>query len=153
MILSSTKNRKKTGQAMAEFVILTPLLLFILLAGFKLFDLALKAQKLEMASYYAARLYSKHSIRGVRRGTIYNYTTEKNKVLNETVKPRIYKYLNTENVQITNETENKIKLKWPVTIAVSIAGFTYSKEIVLQAYAEMENDPLEYAGGRNADDE
>ena len=148
-----TKIKNKSAQSLIEFVILMPILLFILLASFNLFELALKSQKLEMASYYAGRLYSKYSIRGVRRGSIYNYLTEKNKVLDEVVKPRVYKYLGTEDVQITNETGNQIKLKWPVKLSFGIAGLSYTKDIVLEAYAEMENDTLEYGGGRNADDD
>lgn len=147
-------NKKKLGQAMIEFVILAPLMLFILLASYNLFDLALKAQKLEMASYYAGRLYSKYSIRGVRRGSIYNYLDKRGRILTEIIKPRIYKYLGTEKVEITNETGTQIKLKWPITLSFGIPGFySYSKEIVLESSCEMENDPLEYGGGRNAEDD
>ncbi len=144
--------KNKKAQALVEFIFLAPLLLFIFMAGFKFYDIAIKSQKLEMASYYAVRLYSKYSIRGVSKGSIYNYLDKKERVMNEIVKPRVYKYLGTNEIQVTIENGNEIKLVWPVELSFGVPGLVFTKKIELKAVGAIENDPLEYGGGRNADD-
>jgi hypothetical protein len=143
--------KKIKAQALTEFVVLVPILLFIAVGVVKLVDVAFKAQKLEMASYYAARLYSKHIVRGIKRGTVIAFEQKKSKVMNEVVKPRVYNYLGTEDVDITND-GNKIDLEWEIPLKLQLLGFSLSKTITLKASSEMENDPLVYGGGRNADD-
>lgn len=143
--------KKIKAQALTEFVVLVPILLFIAVGVVKLVDVAFKAQKLEMASYYAARLYSKHAVRGIKRGTVISFNQKKSKIMNEIVKPRVYNYLETEDVEIKND-GNKIDLEWEIPLNVQLLGFSFSKTITLKASSEMENDPLVYGGGRNADD-
>src|SRR5580658_5892474 len=56
------KNKAK-GQATTEVVLLMPLFMFLLFAFAKIFSMLLLVQKLEIASYYAARRWQLESHR------------------------------------------------------------------------------------------
>lgn len=141
----------KKAQSLVEFVVLFPIFMFILYAGVKIMDIAFKAQKLEMASYYAARLYAKNAISGVRKGTATALQKARKKVLDDIVRRRVYSYLNTKDVVIKNDGK-EISLEWEIPINISIAFFQLKKSVTLKAKGEMEDDPFKYGGGRNADD-
>jgi len=57
------KCRRKKGQATTEVVLLFPLFIFFLLAFAKIFGLLILVQKMEIASFYAARLWQLESHR------------------------------------------------------------------------------------------
>jgi len=141
----------KKAQSLVEFVALLPVFMFILYVGVKIMDVALKAQKLEMASYYAARLYAKNSVSGVKRGTAITLQKARKNVLDDIVKRRVYAYLNTKDVVIKNDGK-KIYLEWEIPISIGVAFLKLKKKIKLKASGEMEDDPFTYGGGRNADE-
>lgn len=60
------KLRKDAGQATTEVVLLLPLFLFFLFAFAKTFALLVLVQKMEIASYYAARRWQLESHRNVQ---------------------------------------------------------------------------------------
>jgi hypothetical protein len=59
-------NRTSKGQATTEVVLLMPLFMFFLYAFAKVFAMLLLAQKLEIASYYAARRWQLESHRNAQ---------------------------------------------------------------------------------------
>ncbi|MFC1546402.1 TadE/TadG family type IV pilus assembly protein [bacterium] len=139
---------KTKGQAMTEFVILLPLMAFFLLAVVEFSVIAIKAQKLEMAAYYASRLYSKIIIRGIKEGSTMQLYDRRQEVMDEQILPKIQNYLETYDVKITDDGRNKLILVWPVSIKFGLLGYYYIKDIQLKSQVEMENEPLSYGGGR-----
>lgn len=59
------KLRGKKGQAMTEVVLLFPVFMFFLFAFVKIFAMLILVQKMEIASYYAARRWQLESHRNV----------------------------------------------------------------------------------------
>jgi hypothetical protein len=58
--------RKRRGQAMTETVLMFPLLMFFLFAFAKIYALLILVQKIEIASFYAARRWQLESHRNVQ---------------------------------------------------------------------------------------
>lgn len=145
--------RKKNGQAMTEFVLILPVILFFLLGLVQVSIIAIKAQKLQMAAHYAARLYSKTIIRGIDMGTSMQLFDKKEAILDEIIKTKVNAYLKTDQVTITNTGGNNLSLEWPVTLSFGILGWGFSKDLILKASADMDNEPLSYGGGRGFKEE
>ncbi|MCP4481385.1 MAG: pilus assembly protein [bacterium] len=145
-------NHKK-AQAIVEFILIAPIIMFLLLGMVALADYLMDKQKLEMASYYASRLYAKYSIRGVKSGTIYAYLDKKDRIIDEIIKPRVQNFLGREDVEVTNSKGTKVELSLPSGLTFGVSGIgSIDKEVILKAQGEMENDSLEYGGGRSGED-
>lgn len=139
--------RRKKGQSFTEFVLLLPLMGFFLLAATQISLIAIKAQKLEMAGYYAARLYAKEVRRGIRVGTVMQLHDKRQSVIEKRIQPKVRQYLNTDDVTIKREKGNKLVLTWPIQLSFGVGRFSYTHDITLTTDAEFESDPLEYGGG------
>lgn len=139
--------QREKGQSFTEFVLLLPLMGFFLLAATQISLLAIKAQKLEMAGYYAARLYAKEVRRGIREGTVMQLHDKRQAVLEERIQPKVRHYLNTNDVTIKRIEGNKLTLEWPIHLLFGVGMFSIEKDITLKTHAEFESDPLEYGGG------
>lgn len=63
--MKTTRNAGSKGQATTEVVLLLPLFMFFLFAFSKVFALLILVQKMEIASYYAARRWQLESHRNV----------------------------------------------------------------------------------------
>ncbi|MFC1567020.1 TadE family protein [bacterium] len=139
--------KKNSGQALVEFVLFVPLLLIFLVGVLRISTLALNNQKLHMAAYYAARSYSKYSIRGIKLGTKMQLYEKRQEIIDARIVGPIWEYLGSQAVKVLKADENKIELEWPITLNF----YNFQKEFTLRAHAEMENDSLEFGGGRSAD--
>ena len=63
MIMRLFRRRRRPGQAMTETVLLFPLFMFFLFAFAKIYALLILVQKIEIASFYAARRWQLESHR------------------------------------------------------------------------------------------
>jgi hypothetical protein len=148
-VLNRIFHRKSTcGQSMVEFVILLPLMGFFLLAVVKISIIAINSQRLDMAAYYASRLYSKSSIKGIKKGTPNQLLDRRRDIIDKYVLSHVRAYLKTNDVSIDYDGYNKVSLTWPIEVRFGIGNFYFSKRVVLKSAVEMENEPLSYAGGR-----
>jgi hypothetical protein len=149
-VLKSMFNRKNIcGQSMVEFVILLPLMGFFLLAVVKFSIIAINAQRLDMAAYYASRLYSKTSIKGIKKGTANQLLDRRRDILDKYVLSHVREYLKTNDVLIDYDGYNKVTLTWPIQLRFGVSNYYFSRTVVLKSEVEMENEPLSYAGGRS----
>lgn len=69
----SAKRRPAKGQAMTELILLVPMFMVFLVAFAKIFAMLILVQKLEIASYYAARRWQLQSHRNVAYTGAGNY--------------------------------------------------------------------------------
>jgi len=83
--------RENGGQATTEVVLLVPLFMFFLFAFSKTFALLVLVQKMEVASYYAARRWQLESHRNVK------YETDDDNTLCPDIEDKVKTYLGFDN--------------------------------------------------------
>jgi len=86
MIMPLFRRRRRPGQAMTETVLLFPLFMFFLFAFAKIYALLILVQKIEIASFYAARRWQLESHRNA------TFVSSDNQLMGD-IQDRVSEYL------------------------------------------------------------